>query len=35
MLISGNELSNIDFERCKKALIYIKNYLIDSNNNVH
>lgn len=35
MLISGKELSNIDFERCKKALIYIKYYLIDSDNNVH
>ena len=35
MLISGKELSNINFERCKKALIYIKNYLIDFDNNVY
>lgn len=35
MLISRKELSNINFERCKKALIYIKNYLTDSDNNVY
>ena len=30
---SENELSDIDFEKLKKALVYIKNNLIDSHGN--
>ena len=35
MLIFEKELSDIDFERVKNALVYIKNNLIDSDENMY
>ena len=35
LLVSEKELSDINCERLKKALIYIKNNLIDSNNDIY
>ena len=34
ILVSEKELSDINFERLKKALTYIKNHLFDSDNNM-
>ena len=33
-MVSKEELSDINSERLKKALIYVKNNLIDSDNNI-
>ena len=35
ILIFEKELSDIDFERVKNALVYIKNNLIDSDENIY
>ena len=35
ILIFEKELSDIDFERVKNALVYIKNNLIDSDENMY
>ena len=34
ILVSEEELTDINSERLKKALIYVKNNLIDSDNNI-
>ena len=35
ILVSEKELSDINFERLKKALVYINNNLIDSDSNIY
>ena len=35
ILVSEKELGDINFERLKNALIYIKNILIDSDDNMY
>ena len=35
ILVSGKELSDINFQRMKNTLVYIKNNLIDSDDNMY
>ena len=35
ILVSEKELSDINFKRLKNVLVYIKNNLIDSNDNIY